>query len=305
MTSPSLPASSAALAFGNSRIARCGALLLRGCHRWRPDLAARLAVDLFFTPLPTKLESRKRIPPRWQARVQRGADESFVLLRRPATAGRSLPAPPRVLLVHGWAGGAWQMLPLAQTLDAAGFETVLMDLPAHGRSAGWRCTIPQIVRSLVAAQAAAGPFDAIVAHSMGALASLHAMAHGMPVPRLVALAPSATPQTVLHWFGDALCLPPGMVARIRERIVAHEGMALEQFEPAWLGARVAAPVLLVHDRGDRMASFAQSEALVRALPGACLYATEGLSHRRILDDPSVVEWVLRQLALPVHAASGR
>lgn len=295
MTSRSLAVSSAALAFGQSRIARCAAFALRACDRVLPDLAARLAVGLFFTPLPTKLASRQRPPAAWQLDAQRGAHESFVLLRQRASRDDAAPRP-RVLLVHGWAGDALQMLPLAQTLDAAGFDPVLMDLPAHGRSAGWRCTMPQIVRSLFHAQAACGPFDAVVAHSMGAVASLHAMAHGLQVRRLVALAPSATPQAVLRWFGDAFELPPTMLARMRSRIVAHEGMALEEFEPLWLGARVAAPVLLVHDRGDRMASFANSEALARSLPAACLQATVGLSHRRILADASVIERVMAHLA---------
>jgi len=187
-SSAHLPTSAAALAFGQSRTARVAAWTLRGADRLAPDLAARLAVRLFFTPFPLKLAARRRLPPEW--RVQRHPDgpHGFALLRhRPSSlvAGR-----PRVLLVHGWTGDALQMRGLGEAVAAAGFEPVLMDLPAHGRSPGWRCTMPQIVASLRAAEACVGPFAGIVAHSMGALATLHAMASGLATPRVVALAPS-------------------------------------------------------------------------------------------------------------------
>jgi pimeloyl-ACP methyl ester carboxylesterase len=296
MTTRSLPTPSAAgLAFGQSRLARAAAFALRAADRLAPALTARCAVQLFFTPLPTKLSSRRRVPPPWRLDRLHTGREGFALLHWQSAAVDR----PRVLLVHGWAGDALQMRPLGEALAGAGFEPVLMDLPAHGRSAGWRCTMPQIVRSLFEAESRFGPFDAIVAHSMGAVASLHAVAHGLRARRLVALAPSSPPASVLRWFGEAFGLRQALLSRMRTRIETHEAMALEQFEAPWLGLRVTAPVLLVHDRADRMAPVANAEALLRALPDAQLHATEGLSHRRILSDSAVVE---RALA---HVVAGR
>jgi pimeloyl-ACP methyl ester carboxylesterase len=292
MTTRSLPTPSAAgLAFGQSRFARWAAFTLRAADQVAPALAARLAVNLFFTPLPTKLSSRGRVPPAWQLERFNTGREGFALMRLRSEAGR-----PRVLLVHGWAGDALQMRPLAEALAGAGFEPILMDLPAHGRSVGWRCTMPQIVRSLFEAQSRLGPLAAIVAHSMGAVASLHAVAHGLRAQRLVALAPSSPPDSVLRWFGEAFGLRQPLLARMRTRIETSERMALHQFEAPWLGAHVKAPVLLVHDRADRLAPVTNSEALLRALPAAQLCATEGLSHRRILGDAQVIERVLAHVA---------
>ncbi|MBE7366625.1 alpha/beta hydrolase [Ramlibacter pallidus] len=295
MTSSDIASTSAGLAFGHSRVARWAAAGLRAAHGLAPDLAARLAVHLFFTPFPTKLSTRRRVPPAWRAERLSTGQEGFVLLRHRPTEQADLRRP-RVLLVHGWAGDALQMRPLGEAVAAAGFEPVLMDLPAHGRSTGWRCTMPQIVRGLFEAQARCGPFDAIVAHSMGAVAGLHAMAHGLAAGRMVALAASSPPAAVLQWFGDAFGLAPGLLARMRQRIEERERMALEQFGPDLLGARVQVPVLLVHDRGDRMAPVTNSTALANALPAATLRITEGLSHRRILADAQVVEWTLSHLA---------
>ncbi len=289
--------SAAGLAFGQSRLARCAAVALRMADQLAPSLATRCAVHLFFTPLPTKLSSRRRVPRPWKLEQLHTGRDGFALLRLQTVAADR----PRVLLVHGWAGDALQMRPLGEALAGAGFEPVLMDLPAHGRSAGWRCTMPQIVRCLFEAERRWGPFEAVVAHSMGAVASLHAMAQGLRAQRLVALAPSSSPASVLRWFGEAFGLRPELLMRMRARIETDEAMALEQFEAPWLGARVAAPVLLVHDRADRMAPLANSEALLRALPAVQLHTTEGLSHRRILSDPTVIE---RALAHLVAGAAG-
>jgi len=295
MTTLSTPTSAAHLAFGQSRIARSIASTLRAAGQLAPDLAARLAVHLFFTPFPTKLSSRRQVPHAWCMDRLHTGRESFTLLHHGSSwlhpEGR-----PRVLLVHGWAGDALQMQPLGEALAAAGFEPTLMDFPSHGRSGGWRCTMPQMVRSLLEAQACMGPFDAIVAHSMGTIASLHAMATGLRIRRLVALAPSSSPESVLRWFGEAFGLKQDLLARMRVLIETQERTPLDQFEPQWLGARVAAPTLLVHDRGDRMAPFANSQALLNALPGAVFHPTEGLSHRRILSDPAVINRALEHLA---------
>jgi pimeloyl-ACP methyl ester carboxylesterase len=291
--------SAASLAFGQSRMARSLASALRAMHQVAPAFATRLAVDLFFAPVPTKLASRRRMPPAWHLERTPAGRDSFTLLRHRAAAAPQAAGRTRVLLLHGWAGDALQMRPMGDALAAAGFEPVLMDFPAHGRSAGWRCTMPQMVRSLFEAHACAGPFDAVVAHSMGAIACLHAMATGLPTRRLVALAPSSSPGSVLRWFGEAFDLEPDLLARMRARIERDERMALEQFEPQWLGARVTAPVLLVHDRGDRIAPSANSQALAGALPDATLHLTDGLSHRRVLADAAVIERTLAYLGAPL------
>jgi hypothetical protein len=49
------------------------------------------------------------------------------------------------------------------------------------------------------------------------------------------------------------------------------------------------PLLVVHDRDDRETSVAHSTGFVAAWAGpATMISTEGLGHRRLLSDPSVV-----------------
>ena len=49
-----------------------------------------------------------------------------------------------------------------------------------------------------------------------------------------------------------------------------------------------APMLLLHDEGDREVPFEDARTFVQAWPGAKLVVTSGLGHRAILRDPDVV-----------------
>src|SRR5687768_7238117 len=109
-----------------------------------PALAVRAAYRLFGTPLPTRWLAR---PTQWDAswriddwRFENGS----VTVYSPAVA----PHAPVALLVHGWGGHAGQMLPLAQALAQQGLRPVLIEMPAHGRSAGSISNLPQFARAI-------------------------------------------------------------------------------------------------------------------------------------------------------------
>ena len=273
-------------------------MLLRGLlglsQKLAPALSARLAFQVFSTPLPLKWAKRRGLPAPWQAQPWELMGRRLCAWRhRDADAGA---VRPRVLLVHGWAGQARQMQALAEALWQAGFDPLLLDMPAHGHSRGWRTHMPQFLQTLHGAGQRFGPFHGVVAHSLGAVAAAHAVASGLPARHLVLIACSAPPRQVLGWFGHSFGLGEPVMARIRARLAELGGVALEAFEPDWLGPRLAARTLLVHDRQDRAAPLAHAQALHAALPGAHLHVTEGLGHRRVLADVAVLAAVGRHLA---------
>lgn len=282
-----------AAAFYASPAARGIAALLRGLHRLSPDLGTRVALRLFFTPVPTKALARSRdVPPPWgESRLPFEGGHISVWQRGDVQPGR-----PKVLLTHGWAGDAQQLRALGDTLAAAGFEPLLLDLPAHGRSSGWRSNLLQWVRALFAVSARFGPWDGVVAHSLGAMAMAHALARGLPARRAALLALAPPPGQFLGWFAQAMGPGEGLAERMRGRIEQREGVPLQQFEPAWLGQRLALPTLLVHDRGDLTAPLSGSETLLADLPAGRLHVTEDLGHRRLLVDPAVMRQVVGHLS---------
>ena len=77
-------------------------------------------------------------------------------------------------------------------------------------------------------------------------------------------------------------------AALQPRIEAREGILMRQFEPPAVGPRIALPTLVVHDRGDRINRFADGEAYRDHIPHARLLATEGLGHRKLLQQAEVL-----------------
>lgn len=284
-------ANPAAELFGGARVAAWLGAGLRLAHALRPALGTRLAARLFFTPLPGKRVARRlAAPPGWQIERWPFERASLTVYRRAGPgAGR------RVLLLHGWGGHALQLLPLAETLRADGFDPVLLDFPAHGRSDGGRSTLPQFLRALEYAVARLGPIDAVVAHSLGALAAAAALQRGLAWRRLVLLAPSPPPRQVLGWFARGLGLDPARRERMQAHIEASEGLLLDRFEPEQLGPALQLPTLIVHDRADRVAPFDASRRLAALGAGVRLWPTEGLGHRRLLGDAEVAAAVLDHL----------
>lgn len=285
------PANPAAAFYAGSRVAQGLGLALRTIDSLAPSLGTRAALRLFFTPLPWKFAKRRAVPAPWMQQQWPFEGTQVVAYRRSdVEAGR-----PVVLLVHGWAGSGLQMRALGDALAHAGLDPVLLDFPGHGRSGGWRSTLPQFTRAIYAAASRLGPLHGVVAHSLGALAAMHTAARGLPVDRLVLLAPSAPPALFLRWFAGSFGLQPAVSDRMRDRIEVVEGVPLHQFEPDWLGERVEHRTLVVHDEGDRVAPLSASQRIVRALPNAALHTTTGLSHTRVLGDPAVAVSVLRHL----------
>jgi len=288
-TTPAARANPASAFYAASRVARALGATLRAIDAFAPGWGTRAALRVFFTPLPWKFAMRRALPPDWATTTWPFEGATLVSYRR-----RHLePGRPVVLLIHGWAGSGLQMRAIGDALAEAGFDPVLLDFPAHGRSGGWRSTLPQFTRAIHAAHARLGPFHAVVAHSLGALAALHTAARGLAVGRLVVVAPSAPPALFLRWFAGSFGLSDSVPQRMRDQIEQREGIPLQHFEPEWLGERVTQPVLVVHDEGDRVAPFSAGQRVAHTLRDARLHATQGLSHTRVLGDPAVAMAVLR------------
>lgn len=285
-------ANPAAEFYAGSRAASLLGASLRKLEAVAPGWVTAAALRLFFTPLPWKLAARKQIPSRWAATEWPFEGVALVAYRR---RGLGTGRPP-VLLVHGWAGSGAQLLHLGDALADAGYDPVLLDFPAHGRSGGWHSTLPQFVRAIHAATARLGPLHGVVGHSLGGIAAMHALARGLPARALVLVAPSAPPALFLRWFAHSFGLSDAVPDAMRKRIEAREAVALEHFEPEWLGPRIRQRALVIHDRQDRVAPFSAAERVARWLVDGRLLPTEGLGHARVLKDRNVALEVVAHFA---------
>jgi pimeloyl-ACP methyl ester carboxylesterase len=185
---------------------------------------------------------------------------------------------------------------LAASLAEHGFRPVLLEMPAHGRSAGSTSNLPQFARAIEYAvarlQQEGHTIALLAAHSLGANAAAQAASRGLAIGKLVLLAPPASPRAYTRYFAHVFGLTEKTRAGMQGLIEAREGILMQQFEPCWVAPRIRVPTLVVHDRQDRINAFVDGQAFAHAIQGAQLVATEGLGHRRILKEPSVIARVV-------------
>lgn len=267
--------------------------LFRGAFRLltplAPGLASRLALELFRTP-------RRFGTPARETALLREA-EPFVLRIGTKTRLQAwrMGTGPMVALMHGWEGRGSQMAVFAAPLAAAGYQVVTFDAPGHGRSSGRRSSLPHFTWALRAV-AELGEPHAVIAHSLGCAAATLAVRDGLRVERLVFVAPPLNPYDYTEQFGAMFGLPERIVDGLRLAIEEHFLRKWTDYSLAATAPQMTVPLLVVHDRDDDETLWSGGAALAGLWPGARLVTTEGLGHRRILREPSVINQIVAFVA---------
>lgn len=261
-------------------------VLLRGGSAVVPRVVGRWAARKWVT-VPRRATPRQAMPP--------GGNPFTARFEGHVVRGTWWGDGPVVYLVHGWAGDATQWAPLITALSGEGYRVVAFDAPSHGQSdpgptGSGRSNAVEFGQALDAVAAVHGPAHAVVAHSMGALAAMLTLRYGWLSTRLlVFVAPMSELRPLLDQFAAQLLLG----RRARQHLIATlerwVGMPVPIFDLAELAQYAeGAPLLVLHDQGDRRVSAADSAELVAAWPGTATFlATEGHGHTRLLSAPLV------------------
>ena len=133
-----------------------------------------------------------------------------------------------------------------------------------------------------------GPAHAVIAHSLGAAATVYAMTLGLEVGRAVFVGPTGGPRDWAEQFRRQLGVPGHVMTAMREKSERWLGARWEEFDIPALARSQAIPLLVLHDQDDAEVPWTDGAAIAQAWPGARLVTTTGLGHRRILRDESVV-----------------
>lgn len=247
-----------------------------------PDLTARIARRLFFTPLRAALREPQRRILESGARDECEAHGERVVFW-------SWGEGPLVLLVHGWGGHAGQMTAFVKPLTKAGYRVIAPDLPGHGASSGKMSSLVHFADTITALTVRIGPVDGVIAHSFGAAGVILAVSRGVAVPRAAFLAPWSSFEGVWRRFRDGV----GISAPVWERLVGLSeqwlGMRFADVDPTNLAPRLSFPVLILHDPADREVPFEEGESLAAMWRGASLEPVDAGGHNKMLRDPRCVE----------------
>jgi pimeloyl-ACP methyl ester carboxylesterase len=207
--------------------------------------------------------------------------EGEVALQRAGTG-------PAVLLLHGWEGQAADLAAFAPPLLEAGHAVFAMDLPAHGASARQHSSIPQAARALRAVGAALGPLHAVIAHSVGSAVLAEALHAGLAAQRAVLISAPAYYENYARGFAAAAGLDAAGTDAMLALLGDAMGVDVREISLPRRAPQLRQPALFIHSSDDRVVAIEDSLASAAAWPGARHLRVEGLGHRRVLADPTVV-----------------
>lgn len=202
-----------------------------------------------------------------------------------------------VLLVHGWQSRGSRFSDFVSGLLDRGHSVVTFDAPGHGDGTGRSTTIIEYQKILTELHDQYGTFEALIAHSLGALGSFHALTKGVRAERIVAISGVCDFEYLVDEFVSELKLRPSLKGELLVRIGKDlfPGVPADRmpFSVRHATEIITAPVLVVHDEDDTRIGVDQGRALAAAFGDrARLITTQGLGHRKILGDPEVVRAVL-------------
>lgn len=258
-------------------------VLARASTAVAPALAARMLEQLFLTPLRRPVLACEQ---EWMAGAQRGRVRFDDARELPTYAWG---AGPTMLLVHGWSGRGSQLCGFVAPLVERGFRVVTFDAPGHGAADGRLSGLPELADAVQRVAAAVAPVRGILAHSLGTAAVTISVSRGLPVERLVYLAPPDDPGEYLARAARHLGFGEEVTRLTQARIERRFAFPFERARGTTLAQALTTPLLVLHDASDHEVPRAEGARLVARWPGAVLVTTEGLGHQRILRDPEVID----------------
>ncbi len=207
--------------------------------------------------------------------------------------------PNPVLLIHGWRGRAAEFADIVRELRRDDRTIIAFDSPGHGASGGRQPDVRDFAASIQNLGEQYGPFEAMVAHSFGNLASTLAIRNGTQTDRLVSIGGVAELRHVVTSVSGIMQLTPRTLDGLVRRIERRHFHDVPDF---WNSLSATAspleiPLLIIHDRDDTWVPYGQSEALAAAHPHTSrILLTSGLNHHRVLRDDQVLDAITQFLS---------
>lgn len=202
-----------------------------------------------------------------------------------------------VLMIHGLQSRGSRFAFLAEKLLSHGYTPVTFDAPGHGDSEGKGTTVLEYLAIARHLQDKHGPFHAIVANSLGAAGMFHAVRSGVSAQRLVSVSGLAEFSFLVDEFSRQLTLRPQLTAQLRsrlEKLLAPTVDVWTEFSAPYRSKSITQPLLVIHDTEDEVIPYRHAQIIAEAYPDtATQVTTNGLGHRRVLNNEDVVDTVTR------------
>ncbi|MFN4299425.1 MAG: alpha/beta fold hydrolase [Thermaurantimonas sp.] len=272
-------------------------ITIRMLEKFSPNLALKLALKIFFRPIPFNTPPVER---KWQ---HKALQKTLYVGNMPFTVYRWGKKGPKVLLVHGWSGRGTQFYKLIKKLLKQGYQAFAVDAPGHGRYPAKKTDLLKFIQAVETVHSEYGPFYALVGHSLGGVAISNAIMRGVPAQKLVVI---GSPALISNTVKD-FCVRIGVSKKIEDALMKKlkeiYGDNIQQYSLAEVVTKLSIPGLIVHDTDDEDVNYSEAQIVHQNWPGSRLLTTSGLGHRKVLRDKHVNKKIIRFLEKDIHLRS--
>ena len=190
-----------------------------------------------------------------------------------------------VLLVHGWESNAWRWHKLIEKLQAANYNIIAFDGPAHGHSSGKFLYVPLYAEVLQGILTKYRP-KIVIGHSVGGMTVLYnEYTHpNKDIEKIVTIGSPSEFHEILTHYKDLLGLNKKVMQALETYIQKRFGFTPVEFSSSRFVEKNSKKGLLFHDKLDKITPYHASVNVHRHWKGSELISTEGFGHSMHQDE---------------------
>lgn len=184
-----------------------------------------------------------------------------------------------ILLAHGWESNSYRWKDLIETLKIKNYNIVAIDAPAHGNS-GNKSFNALLYSQCIYAVAKKFKPHAIIGHSIGGTSSIFALHnHDMEfVNKLVTLGSPSQIDTIVNNYFTMMGFNNKVKKALNVFFLEHFGHLPEYFKAQNFLNGITAKGLVIHDKADKIISYADALDYKKYYKNAEFVKTTGLGH---------------------------
>lgn len=201
----------------------------------------------------------------------------------------------KILLCHGWRSKAADFRRMINTFLDQGYQVEAVDMRAHGLSQGKQTALPEFREIIKQHIAKNGPYETIVAHSIGALGVGIALSELGPALHPKNYFAISAPPYVRYFFGDivrevgcneavyrSMC---GLVKEKYHQPIDYFDLRLKTGQLRNINTH------LFYCEDDQIVPFSKGEELEKAWTHASFVHVKGLGHYKIMANDSIISYI--------------
>ena len=186
----------------------------------------------------------------------------------------------KILFVHGWLSNSQRWRPYVDQLDLNLYTVYALDAPGHGMAKGNKLHVEAYRGCIELALTEIGRVDTMVCHSLGSLATAYASLSNikLPVGRFVIMGAPSGMDAIFVYFKEVLNLSERAIDNLEKKIKTILQVPHREITMARFFEEVQQPVLVIHDKGDRVTPFLAIKTAIPVNSTIKTYFVEGLDH---------------------------